>query len=455
VFTASAHHSITAGSIVTLDPTVAADGPQALARITPEVPFPEAESSDIPQYYCSPWPLSERHFLVAYSPLPLEWEPRANAAAALGLYLLDARGNRELIYRDPQIGADNPIPLAPRPAPPVIPSHLPPSVNDSASAAPGATGPVPGATGSASAVSGRTCCPRSGDALAAGPSAGEMLVMDVYQGLGAVPRGTIRQLRVVQIFPKTTYVADQPPIGLAREENARAILGTVPVEADGSARFLLPAHTPVLFQALDGEGRAYQTMRSLTYLQPGERTSCVGCHEGRALAPPGGTVMAARRGPSRIEPGELGGRPFSFVEVVQPVLDAHCVRCHGGQNTTPLLDLTGTPDRGFTRSYWSLCGDRDFWGAGTNATSAAEALVPRFGGRNQIQLTPPGGRYGSIGSRLMKMLRQGHQDVKLSAADLRRLAAWIDLNAIFYGAYSPEEQRAQLLGKTIPMPEIQ
>ncbi|MBX7259978.1 MAG: hypothetical protein K1Y02_26725, partial [Candidatus Hydrogenedentes bacterium] len=121
VFTASAHHSITGGSIAVVDPTIANNGEQALTRITPEVPFPEAETRDIPEYYESPWPLSEKYFLVSYSPTPLVWEPGANAPNALGLYLLDAAGNRELLYRDPDIGCSNAVPLVPRPAPPVVP----------------------------------------------------------------------------------------------------------------------------------------------------------------------------------------------------------------------------------------------------------------------------------------------------------------------------------------------
>ena len=118
VFTASAHHSITGGSIVVLDPAVNNNGEKALTRITPQVPFPEAESTDIREYYAAPWPLSETCFLVAYSPTPLVWEPGANAPNALGLYLLDASGNRELLYRDLDIGSTNPCPLRPRPAPP-------------------------------------------------------------------------------------------------------------------------------------------------------------------------------------------------------------------------------------------------------------------------------------------------------------------------------------------------
>ena len=194
-----------------------------------------------------------------------------------------------------------------------------------------------------------------------------MLLLDVYAGLGDIPRNTIKSLRIVQIFPKTTSVANRPAIGLAGEENARAILGTVPVETDGSARFLVPAKKPVLFQALDEDGFAFQTMRTLTYLQPGERTTCVGCHDSQTRTPFRKAAHALLRPPSTIDPGELGGRPFSFVEVVQPVLEKHCVACHSGSKIDGDVDLSNTPHNGFTKAYWSLCGDRDFTGAGTNA----------------------------------------------------------------------------------------
>jgi hypothetical protein len=423
LFTASAHHSITAGSIAVVDPTVARDGHEAITRITPEIPFPEAEGMNIPEYYASPWPLSERYYLVSYSPRPLVWEPGANEPNALGLYLLDWQGDRELLYRDLEIGCESACPIQPRPMPPILASTLPEGK---------------------------------------GPETGEMTLVDVYQGLGSIPRGHIKELRIVQIFPKTTHVAGAPPIGLAGEENGRAILGTVPVEPDGSARFTVPARRPILFQALDADGFAYQTMRSVTYVQPGEKVACVGCHENRASAPvrPNLQAAALRRAPSPIEPGPLGGRPFSFVEVVQPILDRHCIRCHGAEPAPDparpkTLDLTRTPEGPFTRSYLALCKDRDFWHAGTNPKNAAEALVPRFGARNQIQVTPPGGRYGALGSRLIALLRKGHYEASLTTDEYRRLAAWIDLNAIFYGVNLPADQARQLRGERVEMPEIQ
>ena len=413
VFAASAHHSVAGGSIVVVDPTRGYDGEASLTRITPDVPFPEAETRDIPEYYTAPWPLSENYFLVAYSPTPLVWEPGANLRNALGIYLLDVFGNRELLYRDPDIGSTNPCPLTPRTRPPVIASTLPD----------------------------------------APPPTGEMLLTDVYRGLGDVAKGTIKNLRIIQILPKTTVVANTPAIGLASEENARVVLGTVPVYPDGSAHFVVPARKPLLFQALDENGFAYQTMRSSTYVQPGERVSCVGCHENRLTTPPAASPDVPT--PAAIAPGPFENEPFSFMRVVQPVLDEHCVECHSGEDAKKGVDLTSTPHNGFTKSYWSLCGDVDFNGAGTNPGNASKALVPRFGQRNQVQVTPPGGAYGARGSRLIKMLQEQHEDVELTAEELRRFAMWIDCNAVFYGSYAPKDQARQLRGEKLPMPAIQ
>jgi len=172
-------------------------------------------------------------------------------------------------------------------------------------------------------------------------------------------------------------------------------------------------------------------------------------------APPASVPLALQRPPSQIDPGTLGGRPFSYVQAVQPVLDAHCVRCHGGERTDGDLDLTGTPQDGFTRSYWSLCGKDQDWRSPGPQAGGEPAMVPRFWQRNQIQLTTPGGRIGALGSGLMRLLRQGHEDVRLSPDELRRLAAWIDMNAVFYGAYDAESQARELAGQRIEMPEIQ
>ncbi|MDO5553003.1 MAG: hypothetical protein Q4G68_04510 [Planctomycetia bacterium] len=430
VFTASAHHSITGGSLAILDPSAGVDGLQALTRITPDVPFPESESLNINEYYDSPYPLSEEFFLVSYSPWPLVWEvDGANRVNALGIYLYDIYGNRELLYRDPEIGCSNPIPIIPQSPPPVLPSQLP-AVN--------------------------------------APTWGEMTITDVYEGLGSsVARGSIKEVRVVQIFPKLTRDADKPPVGLAGEENARAILGTAPVEDDGSAHFRVPAETPLLLQLLDENGFAFQTMRSLTYLQRGEKVSCVGCHENRensVYSSSEGTLRgevsrpkASLRDPSQLVPGKWGNSPFSYVLTVQPIWDRHCISCHNGQRTEGGLNLTGSRKGDFTESYIALCGSSElFWGDdGQDPTRTAQAWIPRFGGRNTIQRTEPGGRYGALGSRLVKYLQKGHEDSVLSREEMQDIATWIDLNAVFYGTTDPEEQERQRNGEKIPMPKIQ
>lgn len=420
VFIASAHHAITAGPVCLLDPSRGPNAPEAVERITP-LPFPEAEPGRLMEWYESPWPMSEDDFLVAYSPYPLrmqgEHELAPNPDFALGIYLLDRQGNRELLYRDPAIGATTPIPILARPIPPILASQLP---------------------------------------KAAAPF-GEMVIQDVYQGLDGVPRGDIAAIRIVQIFPKTTPVSNQPRIGLAGEENGRAILGTVPVEPDGSARFLVPAGKKILFQAIDRDGFARRTMRSSTYAHPGEVASCTGCHVYGGTPSQGSLAM--RRAPSRITPGPLEGRPFSYVETVQPVLDRNCVTCHGGPDSKSKLSLTGAPRNGFSQSYWSLCGDSEkTWSERRGKPELdAQDLVPRYWMRNQIQITPPDDIRSARRSRLLRLLLDppGHFDVKLSSDEIRRLAAWIDLNAIFYGVYEPGEQAKQLAGQSVSMPEVQ
>jgi hypothetical protein len=424
VFIASAHHSVTAGPVCLLDPALGLNAPEAVERVTP-LPFPEAEGWDMPEWYESPWPLSEDLFLAAYSPERLRSEGQhktdPNPDNALRICLLDRNGNRELLYRDTAINTTTPIPLVPRPAPPIVASRLPPDP----------------------------------------PNHGEMTVYDIYRGLGDVARGEIESIRIVQLFPKTTPLANVPRIGLAGEENGRAILGTVPVEVDGSARFRLPAGRKVLFQALDRAGFVRRTMRSSTYVQPGEVTSCVGCHDygtvtqGAAREYP----LAMQRPPSEIDPGALGGRPFSFVEVVQPVLDRHCVKCHSGGKPKAGIVLTAEPHNGFTRSYWSLCGNTaGTWSQRrTRPELDAQDLVPRYWMRNQIQVTPPDDIRSARRSRLLRMFtaEKPHSKVRLSADDISRLAAWIDLNAIFYGVYHPEEQAKQLRGEVVAMPAVQ
>ena len=110
------------------------------------------------------------------------------------------------------------------------------------------------------------------------------------------------------------------------------VLGTVPVEEDGSAYFEVPARRSVFFVALDEDGKAVKRMQSFTSVEPGEVLGCVGCHEHRTHAPPAARSpspagrAAARRARSRRSTDVPD--VFDFPRDIQPILDRHCVECH-------------------------------------------------------------------------------------------------------------------------------
>jgi len=412
MFVAGAHHADVGGSLVILDPNRIGLDPAsgdddfgAIEALTPEVCFPEAPGWP-KSYFHSPWPLSENYFLVSFSfdPLP-GMGPKENRDTETGLYLMDRFGNLELLYREPGICCMYPIPLASRPTPPAIPTSVNPDLGDE----------------------------------------GEFVLSDVRQSFFPLPSSRpIRELRVFQVLPKSeTHVANQPRLGHANAESTRMLLGTVPVEADGSAYFRAPARKPLYFQAVDSEGRAVQSMRSITYLQPGERRGCVGCHEPRGATPTNLRPEALNRLPSIIAPGPDGTRPWSYPRLVQPVLDRHCLRCHDGTegNGKSKLVLTGEPAGEFTRSYDSLKAFARWyeWGRG----------IPGY-------VTRPG-RCGADESPLTKILDDINHagEVNLTDADRRRLYIWLDGNVTFYGAYSENERLAQQRGEAISPPALQ
>ena len=153
--------------------------------------------------------------------------------------------------------------------------------------------------------------------------------MNVYDGDLPWPTGTrFKELRIIQYFPKSTQPLFQPTVGYAEQSLARMVLGTVPVEEDGSAYFEAPVGKAIGFQLLDERGLAVQSMRSVTYVHPGERLTCVGCHESKWKAATVASPLASRRAPSKIQP-EVGGlEPLNFHRLVKPVVEAKCAGCH-------------------------------------------------------------------------------------------------------------------------------
>ncbi|MFI5378927.1 MAG: hypothetical protein ACHRHE_06505 [Tepidisphaerales bacterium] len=261
---------------------------------------------------------------------------------------------------------------------------------------------------------------------------GYFYVQDVYQGthMAGVERGSVKYLRVIESPEKKFWTRPgwngqgfEGPAMNWHDFGNKTILGTVPVEADGSASFVLPSEKFVFFQLLDANGMMVQSMRSGTVVQSGERASCIGCHEDRRVAPSvpaQGVPMALRREPSRLEGWQGHTRPLSYLRDVQPVWDSHCVQCHSaGQEPKAKIDLSRGRGLTFNLSYTEL------WTKG-------QLTVPGAGPSQTL----PAKSWGSHPSKLIKVLRQGHYDVKLSPAEMERVITWVDMNAPYYPSYA-------------------
>jgi len=379
----------------------------ALTNITPDI-NPHYDMN-WPRRECfrDPMPVSRDYFLASHAP-----------AGRFGLYVVDRYGNRELLYLDPSIGSMAPTPLRPTPRPAVLDSHAPQV-----------------------AVAGM----------------GQFTVADVYQGLEPlVPRGKVKYLRVCQEvrsdleelsngelrddhppfqdFYATPVHKVSGPFGWPSYV-AKASLGIASVETDGSASFYAPAGKVLYFEALDEDFNEIQRMRSVVQLQPGEKRSCIGCHEDRKTTPPVRQTIAARRAPSRLDLPPWGTEPFSYEKVVQPVWDAQCVRCHDAKDKQD-FNLAGTLDaervpasyRTLIAGGWVHYFD---WGYGVRHHKAEPVS------------------FGTLKSKLWQVLDKGHYDVMLTREEMRRVKCWIDLNCPLWPDYihRPDRPSPQKLTK--------
>ncbi len=399
---AGGHHTLYAGPVVVVDADRGLNNPAGIAIVTPAVkpqeggmagtPVPEGGVPEAGGLYMTPWPLSEKRFLVSHSyrTLPMDrTDPEGFA-----LYLIDVFGTKELVYRDPAISCSSPIPLRPRPRPPVIPDTR-------------------------DAGEGRAVC----------------VATDAGYGVPGVPRERVRYLRIAE---PVGWPYDNAHGGRRYGEKGPTmvnwtpvrILGDVPVEADGSAHFEVPPDTAVYFQLLDENRMELRRMRSFISFQPGERRGCVGCHETRVEAPVSGPGIAAERPPSRYLPAPWGDRPVSFLRDLQPILDRHCVRCHAGLKPAGGLDYSGglttyeprIAGYGHNRAYDTIVGKRLVAFSDVHAQDAS--------------VTPPLA-YGSRRRKLVETLGKApHTErAELSPEEWLTLVMWIDANAPYHDGF--------------------
>ena len=272
---------------------------------------------------------------------------------------------------------------------------------------------------------------------------------DIYvgEGLKGVPRGTVKKLRLLSyhyLYP--SMGGPQGVVGMEGPWDIKRIIGTVPVEEDGSAVFRIPANMPIAVQPLDAEGKALQLMRSWFTGMPGETVSCVGCHESQNYTPPVKTTLAAQRPPSSITPWHGPVRGFNFEREVQPVLDRYCVGCHDGRASPdgqPIADLRGKER---IKDYTSVY---HFGGKDAGLFSTSYVFLHRFVRRPGLEsdyhmLIPM--EFHADTTQLVQLLAKGHHNVQLDEEAWDRLITWIDLNAPYHGTWTEIAGRKRVEG---------
>jgi formylglycine-generating enzyme required for sulfatase activity len=336
--------------------------------------------------FLHPQPLSDKYFLTACQP---------SARHPWAVYLVDTFDNLLLLKDLSGYSVLEPIPVIKRPVPPVIPDRVDLSRKDAT-----------------------------------------IYLQDIYQGPGlqGIPRGTVKSLRLFSYtFSYHGVGGLYGVIGLDGPWDIHRPLGTVPVHADGSAKFTVPANTPISLQPLDANGNALALMRSWLTAMPGEVLSCVGCHETHDPAPAAGKSIAFTAAAAALKPWRPQVAGFSFAREVQPVLDRHCIACHDGAKAAP--DLRG----GTMVNDWSsqIAGNGGAGKAGQFSTSYVN-LFPytRANGiEGDYHLLAPMEFHFST-SELGQLLRKGHHGVALDADANDRLTTWVDLNRPYHGSWS-------------------
>ncbi len=257
---------------------------------------------------------------------------------------------------------------------------------------------------------------------------GTLALMDVYKGrnMTGVRPGEIKKLLVLETLPKPiNFTGGMDPLTYGGSFTLERVMGTVPVESDGSASFELPALRAVFFVALDENDMAVKRMQSFTAVQPGEVSGCIGCHEQRTETMlPRGNALALRK-PSRIERIADCPEVFDFPRDVQPILDRLCADCHGYQKTARGGPYAGkvilTGDRGpmFSHAYFTMTIRRLF-----------------SDNRNQPRSNLPPRSLGSSASRILKMLDGSHYGVQADQHERKMLRLWIEVGAPYPGTYA-------------------
>jgi len=412
---AGGHHAPYSGELMIIDPIKATNGTAGIQMIAPKRPTKavvkkdDMSAGDVEFLFQNPLPLNENEFLVSWRKIEQE--------KLYKLYFMDVDGNRELLAWDNQ-SVSQPVLLKAR-------TRIPPRVAS-------------------------TVDYSKKDAV--------FTMQDVYVGAGlktrsgTVPKGTAKRLRVVKIDYRVqgatigqtggqSGFVSCPVAKFGASWESKTVLGEAKIYDDGSAAFKVPALTPVYFQVLDSNGYCIATMRSWSTLMPGEQFPCVGCHESKTESPNPGQVALAGEPKELEKPLGIEGRHFKYGDMIQPILDQHCITCHKAGHESG-LDLRGDliwgadladadykdSKRYWTRSYVNLTEKAASFGSGTYIN-----CLSIFSMSEQQAAYA----FGSSKSPLMtKVINAKHNDVNLTKKEKEIIACWIDLCCPHSGYYT-------------------
>ena len=369
-----------------------------------------------------PYPLSEEEFLISYQPdygfdphWHFELYQGYRSSNHYGLYWMNADGERELLWRAPDLGVQRMVSMSQKAPTKTIP-----------------------------------------DTVDYTKDTGIYYVHDVYAGLGLkdIPRGEAKTLRVVELDYRAAPVGaktnggpgggsmNSTPVSIGNATwDVKRILGDAEIHEDGSVRFEVPAMVSQYHQILNAKGQVIQTTRTWDTIRPGEQKSCMGCHvkEDANFHPyQEEDTIAWSREPQKLKAFYGEARGFSFIKEIQPILDRNCIDCHDGSQDE-CMDLRGIAvdganknKRKWTRSYLNLT-EAEQDDRGSYLTRRPEEGFVSWINMMSVPDEIPPYFAGSAKSPMVKMLEEGHHDVTLTEEDYHKLFAWIDLLVPFSG----------------------
>ncbi|MDP6112410.1 MAG: HEAT repeat domain-containing protein [Planctomycetota bacterium] len=195
--------------------------------------------------FTSPYPAGGDWVFVSYAP----WhDTRWNG---YGLHLLNLKTRElRLVYDDPDLSDVDPIAVAPRARPPVIPPVRKPNSSNT----------------------------------------GFVVCQSVFNSDLPFDRTKVASVRVLEAVQ----------MGMAINANGgfeTRVLASVPLAKDGSFHVEVPADTPIRFELVDLDGKTLVHETAFSYVRSGERKGCIGCHEPKARGVPNSFSDASLRPP--------------------------------------------------------------------------------------------------------------------------------------------------------------